>query len=1739
MLAAAPVGVADAYAGVEDQPFHVAVDQGLLVNDVDAAGRLLATTLVTGPLHGDVALAADGSLRYTPQADFNGQDEFWYAPSAAGHSLSGFERSKLIAGDGAAQDNFGRQLATDGKTLAVAAPGDDDFGPNAGSVYVFIRVDDQWVFQAKLKALDLESDDRFGSSLAVDGDRIVVGAQEQDSVAPSGGALYVFERSGAEWRQTARLLPDLAEEQLGVSVRLQGNTVVAGALWGRSGSDPAGAVYVFDLVNGAWTKSARLVHDQPHSGDRFGESLDLSGNVLAIGAAGRGLPGAGRNNHGSVYVYERTTAGFVFETELRADDVANGYGFGAGVGVSGDTLLIGARGDAAGPTAYVFVKTESGWTQQAKLQPSESSPQEFGRQVSLRGDVALVGDSYRTYVFQRSQGVWTEQAILRPDPDNNNSASALPMTLGADEVLVAAPWHTALADRSGLVYRYHVDGLATPTRVALQIAPANDPPIAEADHYTALRDQPLDIVFAAAGADQFVELQHIWEHGAAVEPRELTVFRDNLYFTAEHPASGRELWVYDGDRATLLADLVPGETGSNPHDLTVVGDALFFATGDPLRSEPAKLWKYDGAQVELVADAYNGLPFGSISALFDFDGQLVFRAFTTATGHEPFRLDGATVALIAESTPGPASRFDSFNTYFAAFHGELYLALRGSSGGDQMHRFRNGTFTSISSAHLDGSAGQVIVYQDALYFVARGTQPVIGDTGQELWRYDGKSSKLAIDLMPGAESSQPTWLTPMGDDLVFNAHWPGRGKELVRFDGQQANLVAELNPGMGSTNIHEMQVLGDDLYLRAFAGSDYGFWRYAADSTTQLSFPGSLPPESELTAFRGALLYVTRNAEAQPTLWKFDPAPAQLGVLANDHDVDGDRLTAELVESPTHGSVRLQADGAFVYVPEAAYVGPDSFVYRNFDGQAYSQPATVTIQVEALPTALADQYEADEEIPLEVNAAAGLLANDALGTGLSATVHLARGPEHGELTLAADGSFRYVSDADYQGADSFSYRVQTSVGWSEEAEVRLRVKPVNDPPVAAGDQYDLSLFGTLIVPVSRGVLNNDSDIDGGALSAQLVEGPAHGVLALLPDGGFEYRAHPDWLGEDSFSYSASDGQASSPPTTVRLVRSTTGNPNDFNGDGRIDLSDFGLLKQNFGQTGPQVLGDSTRDGRVDLSDFALFKENFGRSAAASDAVAATTFETAAARPNVHLVRDLATTGADPSSYPNEFVVYQDWVYFRAVTGNPRLGELWRFRGSAVTLEPVLDNQGRRVVNATGFAEAGGVLYFRSGDPSLGQELWRTDGTPQGTHLVADLAPKEASSSPENLTAVGGMLYFTTTQFLNGADFISSGTLWRSDGTAVGTYPITGGDAGPVVTASQLHTDGARLYFIGSSNVSPSNGDPKLWTSDGTRTGTRQVFNSTPGNNYESRTGTSTSFQGYQWFTARDDAQQTGLYRTDGTPAGTVLVREVLSPLGRLTILGVLGDKLMLAVDDGQNGGELWSSDGTALGTQPVYEVAGLAGLGPGLPTVAGNLMYFVPSETPGFRSLWRTDGTSEGTFRLTSPEVWVATLSFIPLDGQLYFTVIDEAHGLELWSTDGTVAGTDLVKDVRPGAATSNAEAHLGWDGLLFFSADDGVHGQEPWVVDTVALGDADRDGRVDLGDFGVLKAHFGTGTLRSEGDFNRNGRIDLADFGILKTSFGRQGGDALLHGDSTGTPPAITPQAVDLAFAAIGSTTR
>ncbi|MDU9047378.1 MAG: FG-GAP repeat protein [Candidatus Electrothrix sp. Rat3] len=372
---------------------------------------------------------------------------------------------KLLAGDGAADDEFGWSVSISGDTALIGADGDDDNGSDSGSAYVFVRSGSTWSQQAKLTPDDNAADDWFGDSVSISGDTALVGADGDDDNGLDSGSAYVFVRSGSIWSQQAKLTPNdgAADDRFGYSVTISGDTALVGAYGDDDNGSGSGSTYVFVRSGSTWSQQAKLTPDDGAADDWFGDSVAISGDTALIGADGDDDNGS---DSGSAYVFVRSGSTWSQQKKLIPDDNAAGDWFGWSVAISGDTALIGADGDddngSDSGSAYVFVRSGSTWSQQAKLTPDDGTAGDwFGASVSISGDTALVGadgdddngsDSGSAYVFVRSGSIWSQQAKLTPNDGTANDWFGASVAISGDTALVGTDGDDDNGSDSGSVY---------------------------------------------------------------------------------------------------------------------------------------------------------------------------------------------------------------------------------------------------------------------------------------------------------------------------------------------------------------------------------------------------------------------------------------------------------------------------------------------------------------------------------------------------------------------------------------------------------------------------------------------------------------------------------------------------------------------------------------------------------------------------------------------------------------------------------------------------------------------------------------------------------------------------------------------------------------------------------------------------------------------------------------------------------------------------------------------------------------------------------------------------------------------------------------------------------------------------------------------------------------------------------------------------------------------------------------
>ena len=475
-----------------------------------------------------------------------------------------------------------------------------------------------------------------------------------------------------------------------------------------------------------------------------------------------------------------------------------------------------------------------------------------------------------------------------------------------------------------------------------------------------------------------------------------------------------------------------------------------------------------------------------------------------------------------------------------------------------------------------------------------------------------------------------------------------------------------------------------------------------------------------------------------------------------------------------------------------------------------------------------------------------------------------------------------------------------------------------------------------------------------------------------------------------------------------------------------------------------------------------------------------------------LVKDLAESPGNSVVVPPDARVVNNLLYFKAINfSSNAYDELWVTAGDASNTTLVKSFEpGEYIYN---FAVANGNFFFVKFDLTNGNELWKSNGTNAGTTIVKDIQPGSNPSYPENLTFCNNKLLFRAIEDVNGAELWSSdgsesGTklvkdinkstlgsyagsfykgisetangvmfaaftpdknyeLYKSDGTANGTVllnEITPGTDGSYPN-SFIYKNGYN-YFIGDNSVGTT-----IYSSNGTSAGLKKLVYDIDRSVYYVTNFAITDNGMPFYILGNKNSYGFELWRSNGTQSGTI---KLASGLAFDSYLVTIGNTVYFIADDGIHGIELWKSDGTIAGTKMVSDIyPGFNSSGPYSLIAYKKEVYFGAYDGVGLNyQLWKSDGSQKGTVKLknitparydyvNNPNAQVFCIS----DNTLYFSATDlQAFGAELWKTNGTANGTQIVKDINP-QGYSYPFYLTDVNGTLFFSADDGVTGTELW----------------------------------------------------------------------------------------------
>lgn len=860
-----------------------------------------------------------------------------------------------------------------------------------------------------------------------------------------------------------------------------------------------------------------------------------------------------------------------------------------------------------------------------------------------------------------------------------------------------------------------------------------------------------------------------------------------------------------------------------------------------------------------------------------------------------------------------------------------------------------GSYTASGSS----SPRMITAAGGAAYFTARDSV-----SGFELWKSDGTEAGTVMlrDICSGELGSDPNGMFALGSTVFFTADDRIVGRELWKTDGTGAGtaLVKDINPGTGSSSsFGTMAALGNTVFFAANDGvNGYELWK--TDGT------------------------------AAGTVMVKDLAPGATGSGPNNLTVIGTTLYFTAFNGTT-GQELFKTDGTTAGTQLVKDIAPGS-------------PGSGPRELTAVGTTLF--FVADDGV-----SGFELWTSDGTTVGTNLVKDLAPG--------AASASARYLTE---MGGRVYFAAVDPSAGmelWTSDG----------------------TATGTVLV----------KDVLAGANSS----GP--GGLTRLGSTLFFYAFTNTFTQVELWK---TDGTAAG---TVRVKDLGTGGytPTLLGYGGRLVFSR---------STGPLVelwTSDGTETGTVIATSVPLTANSVQQVpltsaagkvffAAGSSATGEEVYVTDGTAAGTSMTKDVSSPVASALQGLTTWGAVGNTVYFSA-GGSATGRELWKSDGTPSGTVLVKDiRSGVFGSDPSDFAVLGSTVFFTADDGVSGKEVWKTDGTAAGTVMVKDLSPGSGSLMPQKLIAAGSAVFFTNQ--------LGTTQLYKTDGTAAGTGIVKDVSVGGPANPWLLTPVGNGLFFVApTSTANP--GDEELWKSDGTAAGTvivKDIRVGTTGSSPRGLFAAGTSL----YFTADEGVNGRELWKSDGTSAGTTLVRDISAGTASTfasyfdPAFVAVGNTLFFVADDGNLREELWKTDGTSAGTVMLRDIAKGYVFAPRHQLAAvGTTVFFFDTTVAAGRELWKTDGTIAGTVMVKelAPGAESGTyagemLSLAP-DEALVFTANDGRSGLELWRSDGTAAQTAQVADLRAGAASSVPNSMVKAGSNLFFAAYDDVHGRELWAI--------------------------------------------------------------------------------------------
>lgn len=936
-----------------------------------------------------------------------------------------------------------------------------------------------------------------------------------------------------------------------------------------------------------------------------------------------------------------------------------------------------------------------------------------------------------------------------------------------------------------------------------------------------------------------------------------------------------------------------------------------------------------------------------------------------------------------------------------------------------------------------------------------------------------RSTTLVKDLKT-APSSAPSNFIAFNNMLFFTANNGTSGIELWKSNGTSTgtSLVMDINSGAGSSSPSHLTVVGGVLYFSATNGTNgVELWRSNGGSTStdtymvkDINTGGDSSPEN-LTAMGTTLFFSATNGSDGVELWKSNGTSTGTSMVRNIN-TSGSSSPSSLAEVTISGlpyvffSATNGTDGRELWKSNGDSGGTVMVKDIYTGGANSSDPMHITAMGEAVYFS-AERSTDGRELWRSDGTSSGtlLLKNimpDDVGDGV-------QGSNPKDLHVLGSRLY-FTAENNYSSDTTKAHNRELWVTNGQSSGTYMFYDFFKaDEDGRSSLPTEVDVVGDVLLLTALEEESRDAYFTFGAEVSPTVSGPGKVGKLDAPLPGAFFGANPTNYvhAGGAYYFMADDLQHG-----YELYKIQEG----FNSLSMIPLYMPRMLRD----IGPGAIGGLGSDVEEARSRAIAAVGGVVFFAADDGEHGLELWRTNGTSSGTILVKDINTGNSGSSA--NEMLDLNGTLYFAAdghdASGNSVGTELWRSDGTSEGTSLLMD------INGSGSSSPSNLIRFNdtqflfaAADATSGTELWISDGTPENTERLKDIYSGSGSSNPSGFTRLGSTSTFLFTA-TNGSDGYE---LWKTDGTPSGTQMVENINSGGSSNPSHLFP----ITFSGTDYVlfaaDDSTNSVELWISNGDAAGTDILknINTSGGGSSVPKNFAAMSVGGtlYAYFTATTPSEGAELWRTDGTTGGTTRVVDIRagSPGAdpdHIVVMPVGGvPHLLFTANNGTDGIELWKSNGTSSGTAIVRDIySGSSGGWPVGLTVVGTSVFFSATNGTDGIELWSSDGSSAGTAmvkNIASGSGSSSPANFIDVDGRLYFTATDSA-GTELWVSDGTTAGTTMVSDINSGGSSSSPSGlTIVGDDKLYFAADNGSHGQELWLASAFRLAETTNSSTV------------------------------------------------------------------------------